>query len=78
MGITGKASSRVSALLRQRFFVYDDIVAHCLFDAMQATRKDRWEDDCASWLAIFIANPLRAGLVERFGDYLFWDAIWLP
>ncbi|MBO9740188.1 transposase [Xanthomonas axonopodis pv. begoniae] len=25
-----------------------------------------------------IANPLRAGLVERVGDYPFWDAIWLP
>ncbi|MBB5859537.1 hypothetical protein GGR69_001194 [Xanthomonas arboricola] len=25
-----------------------------------------------------IANPLRAGLVARVGDYPFWDAIWLP
>ncbi|NJC47919.1 UNVERIFIED_ORG: hypothetical protein GGR78_001170 [Xanthomonas campestris] len=25
-----------------------------------------------------IANPLRAELVERVGDYPFWDAIWLP
>jgi len=24
-----------------------------------------------------IANPLRAGLVERIGDYPFWDAVWL-
>ena len=23
-----------------------------------------------------IANPLRAGLVERIGDYPFWDSIW--
>lgn len=24
-----------------------------------------------------IANPLRAGLVERVGDYPHWDAVWL-
>ncbi|MBC3346702.1 transposase [Pseudomonas sp. SWRI196] len=24
-----------------------------------------------------IANPLRAGLVDRIGDYPLWDAIWL-
>jgi len=24
-----------------------------------------------------IANPLRAGLVERIGDYPLWDACWL-
>ena len=24
-----------------------------------------------------VANPLRAGLVERVGDYPYWDAVWL-
>ena len=24
-----------------------------------------------------IANPLRAGLVERVGDYPYWNAVWL-
>jgi len=24
-----------------------------------------------------VANPLRAGLVERLGDYPLWDAVWL-
>jgi putative transposase len=24
-----------------------------------------------------VANPLRAGLVERIGDYPLWDAIWV-
>ncbi|MGH8334666.1 MAG: REP-associated tyrosine transposase, partial [Pseudomonas sp.] len=23
------------------------------------------------------ANPLRAGLVEKLGDYPLWDAVWL-
>ena len=25
-----------------------------------------------------VANPVRAGLVRRAGDYPYWDAIWLP
>jgi hypothetical protein len=24
-----------------------------------------------------VANPLRAGLTRRLGDYPLWDAIWL-
>ncbi|AJC46434.1 transposase [Xanthomonas sacchari] len=24
-----------------------------------------------------VANPLRAGLVRRVGDYPYWDAVWL-
>ena len=24
-----------------------------------------------------VANPLRAGLVNKIGDYPFWDAVWL-
>jgi putative transposase len=24
-----------------------------------------------------VARPLRAGLVQRLGDYAFWDAVWL-
>ena len=24
-----------------------------------------------------VANPLRAGLVERIGDYPYWNAVWI-
>ncbi|MFV3290267.1 transposase, partial [Pseudomonas sp. NY11955] len=24
-----------------------------------------------------VANPIRAGLVSRVGDYPHWDAVWL-
>jgi hypothetical protein len=24
-----------------------------------------------------VANPLRAGLVQKLGDYPLWDAIWV-
>lgn len=34
-------------------------------------------DDLRSVAGDLIANPLRAGLVERVGDSPFWDVIWL-
>lgn len=37
----------------------------------------RRDDDIRSVAHYIIANPLRAGLVERAGDYLYWNCIWL-
>ncbi len=37
----------------------------------------RAEEDLASVARYVVANPLRAGLVKRIGDYPLWDAIWL-
>jgi putative transposase len=37
----------------------------------------RKEQDLKNLARYIIANPLRAGLVERIGDYPLWDAIWL-
>ncbi|MFZ6045945.1 transposase [Pseudomonas sp. CR3202] len=37
----------------------------------------RQEDDVLKVARYIVANPLRAGLVERLGDYPFWDAHWL-
>ena len=37
----------------------------------------RSEDDRRAIARYIIGNPVRAGLVERVGDYPFWDAIWL-
>ncbi|HEU0187841.1 MAG TPA: transposase [Gallionellaceae bacterium] len=39
-----------------------------------ALRKDEDLQDVARYI---VANPLRAGLVERIGDYPFWNAAWL-
>jgi putative transposase len=39
-----------------------------------ALRKSERARSAARYL---IANPVRAGLVERVGDYPFWDATWL-
>jgi hypothetical protein len=40
-------------------------------------RALRHEDSMVDAARYIVANPLRAGLVERVGDYPFWDAIWL-
>lgn len=37
----------------------------------------RAEEDLRAMARYIIANPLRAGLVERIGDYSLWDAVWL-
>jgi putative transposase len=37
----------------------------------------RSEQDLKNHARYIIANPLRAGLVKRIGDYPLWDAIWL-
>ncbi len=40
-------------------------------------RALRRDEDLAALARYIVANPLRAGLVERIGDYPHWDAIWL-
>ena len=39
-----------------------------------AVRRD---EDLRVLARYIVANPLRAGLVERIGDYPWWDSIWL-
>jgi putative transposase len=40
-------------------------------------RALRREEDLVAMARYVVANPLRAGLVERLGDYPHWDARWL-
>jgi len=37
----------------------------------------RGEEDLAEFARYIVANPLRAGLVKRLGNYPHWDAVWL-
>ena len=39
-----------------------------------AVRRD---EDLLAIARYVVANPLRAGLVQRLGDYPHWDAVWL-
>ena len=40
-------------------------------------RMLRQEEDIVGVARYIVANPLRAGLVSRIGDYPYWDAVWL-
>ncbi|VVN24611.1 hypothetical protein PS645_05391 [Pseudomonas fluorescens] len=40
-------------------------------------RALRREEDLVKVAQYVVANPLRAGLVEKLGDYPLWDAIWI-
>ena len=40
-------------------------------------RAIRKEEDMQEIARYVIANPLRARLVEKIGDYPLWDAVWL-
>ena len=37
----------------------------------------RKEESLVGVARYIVANPLRAGLVGRYGDYPFWDAVWV-
>jgi len=37
----------------------------------------RREEDLITVARYVVANPLRAGLVKRLGDYPYWNAVWL-
>jgi hypothetical protein len=40
-------------------------------------RALRQEEELQTIARYIVANPLRAGLVKRVGDYAHWDAMWL-
>lgn len=40
-------------------------------------RALRYDEDLLTAARYIIANPLRARLVKRVGDYPLWDAVWL-
>jgi REP element-mobilizing transposase RayT len=55
--------------------------AHAIGQAIwQANYFDhavRQDEDLRKLARYIVANPLRANLVERMGDYPLWDAVWL-
>ena len=40
-------------------------------------RAVRREEDLVEIARYIVANPLRAGLVDRIGEYPYWNAVWL-
>lgn len=56
-------------------------LAHPNLERIWATgyhdRAMRQEDDLRATARYLAMNPVRAGLVERVGDYPYWDAVWV-
>jgi putative transposase len=50
---------------------------HRLWQKGYHDRAIRREEDLLAVARYIVANPLRAGLVKRVGDYPLWDAVWL-
>lgn len=64
----GRSSRSVNRYLRQQ---------GALWQAGYHDRAVRQEEDVVVIARYVVANPLRAGLVRRIGDYPMWDAVWL-
>ena len=67
-GVKGFSALRINRRLGRRGPLWQD----GYFD-----RALRADDDVRVVARYIVANPLRAGLVERIGDYALWDAKWL-
>ena len=52
-------------------------IGHRFWQAGYHDHALRKEEDIKATARYIVANPLRAGLVKRIGDYPHWDAIWL-
>ncbi|WDY60113.1 REP-associated tyrosine transposase [Pseudomonas sp. PSKL.D1] len=52
-------------------------VTAAVWQAGYHDRALRREEDVVKVARYIVANPLRAGLVQKLGDYPHWDAIWV-
>lgn len=64
----GRSARKLNLLLGERGKFWQ----HAYYD--HALRND---EDIKKVARYIVANPLRAGLVERIEDYPYWDAVWL-
>ena len=70
--VVGSAKSYSAKLLNERRSTRSNTWQRGFFD-----RAIRREDDLVSIARYIVANPLRAGLVSRIGDYAHWDSVWM-
>lgn len=52
-------------------------IGHAVWQANYFDHAVRNDEDMHKMARYIVANPLRANLVERIGDYPLWDAVWL-
>ena len=66
--VKGRSARRINALAARRQRLWQPgFHDHAL----------RAEEDRMAVARYIVANPLRAGLVRRIGDYPHWDCVWL-
>ena len=70
--LMARTKSRVAVTVNRSIRRQGPVWQHGYHD--RAIRK---EEDLQAVARYIVANPLRAGLVEKIGDYPLWDAIWL-
>ena len=69
--------STLSALVRTVKSVSALRIGRPIWQAGYHDRAIRTEEDVRAVARYIVANPLRARLVARVGDYPHWDAVWL-
>lgn len=70
-------TSTLSALVRTVKSVSALRIGRPIWQAGYHDRAIRTEANVRAVARYIVANPLRAGLVARVGDYPHWDAVWL-
>nr|WP_180204655.1 transposase [Pseudomonas sp. SbOxS1]NYU04649.1 transposase [Pseudomonas sp. SbOxS1] len=70
--IMARTKSRIALALNRSIGRDGSLWQHGFHD--RAIRRD---DDLPAVARYIVANPLRARLVEKIGDYPLWDAVWL-
>jgi len=66
--IKGRSAKRINELTKRQGKLWQDGFHD---------RALRREEDVLPAARYIVANPLRAGLVRKIGDYSLWDAVWL-
>lgn len=66
--IKGRSAKRINALAGRQGKLWQDGFHD---------RALRREEDILPAARYIVANPLRAGLISRVGDYPLWDSVWL-
>ncbi len=70
--LMARTKSRIALALNRSIGREGSLWQHGFHD-----RAIRREEDLQASARYIIANPLRAGLVKKIGDYPLWDAAWL-
>ena len=72
--VKGGSAYRIQKILRERGEMGANQV---LWQDGYHDHAVRKQEDLQQLARYIVANPLRAGLVSKIGDYPLWDAVWL-